>query len=216
MHIYEKNGHKYPSVTTVMQIIGDDGICKWANHLGYKHISYVSELDRLSKFGTAAHAFVRAMVDPYAPKPEPYECTYEEEQKLKAILLNFKEFQKEVQIKPIVTEYTMVSENYKIGGTCDCFGSFTLDGKTYENVLMDFKTSRSVRASMIMQLSGYRYLLEECGYTVEHGAIIQLNTDAIKVTMVELDTLKEYGEAFLKLVDFFYFWVKYNKIRERD
>ena len=40
MHIYEKNGHKYPSVTTVLHIIGDEGICNWANSLGYRHISY--------------------------------------------------------------------------------------------------------------------------------------------------------------------------------
>ena len=54
MHIYEKNGHKYPSVTTVLHIIGDEGICNWANSLGYRHISYNKELARLADFGTAA------------------------------------------------------------------------------------------------------------------------------------------------------------------
>lgn len=216
MHIYEKNGHKYPSVTTVMQIIGNEGITVWANSLGYKHISYFKELDKLAKFGTAAHSFVRALIDPRAPKPEPFECSYEEEQKLKNILLNFQDFQRDAHITPIVTEFEMVSDTLRVGGTCDCFGSFIIDGKKFDNVIIDFKTARKVHSHMIMQLSGYKMLLEEYGYHVEHGAIIQLNADAIRVTIVDLPTLNEYGEAFLKLIDFFYFWIKYNKIRERD
>ena len=216
MHIYEKNGHKYPSVTTVLHIIGDEGICNWANSLGYRHISYNKELARLADFGTAAHAFVRALVDPASPKPDPYECTYEEEQKLKRILLKFKEFQKNFKLEPVFTEHVMVSDILEVGGTCDCYGSITIDGVKYENVLIDFKTAKKIHTPMFLQLSGYKMLLEEEGYKVDHCAIIQLNEDKIRLTMKLAQEIEEYREAFLLILKFFKFWIKENRVRELD
>lgn len=51
-------GEFYPSVTTVIHILGSKKISRWANYLGFKHIDFDKELLRTANFGTAAHAFV--------------------------------------------------------------------------------------------------------------------------------------------------------------
>ena len=56
MHVYTtEDGQVLPSVTTILQILGDKAIINWANHLGFKHISYEKELDRLAEAGTKMH-----------------------------------------------------------------------------------------------------------------------------------------------------------------
>ena len=68
-------GEFYPSVTTVIHILGSKKISRWANYLGFKHMDFDKELLKAADFGTAAHAFCRQILDPSAPNPEPYECT---------------------------------------------------------------------------------------------------------------------------------------------
>ena len=52
MHIYEKDGKEYPSVTTIIQSLGSEEIVKWANHLGFKHLDYTKELEKTAVNGT--------------------------------------------------------------------------------------------------------------------------------------------------------------------
>ena len=55
MHIYEKDGKEYPSVTTIIQSLGSEEIVKWANHLGFKHLDYTKELEKTAINGTKVH-----------------------------------------------------------------------------------------------------------------------------------------------------------------
>ena len=112
-------GEFYPSVTTVIHILGSKKISRWANYLGFKHMDFDKELLKAAEFGTAAHAFCRQILDPSAPNPDPYECTLEEKAKLKNVILSFMQLQEIHHIKAIVTEYGMVSDELKRHGTCD-------------------------------------------------------------------------------------------------
>ena len=55
MHIYEKDGKKLPSVTTIIHSLGNEEIIKWANSLGFRHIKYEQELDKYAQNGTLIH-----------------------------------------------------------------------------------------------------------------------------------------------------------------
>ena len=81
MHIYEcPDGKSVPSVTTILQMLGNKEINKWANWLGFRHIDYETELNRLADNGTKMHNVVQHIVDP-ALKDIPIEFNdkFEEE-----------------------------------------------------------------------------------------------------------------------------------------
>ena len=190
-------GEFYPSVTTVIHILGSKKISRWANYLGFKHMDFDKELLKAADFGTAAHAFCRQILDPSAPNPEPYECTLEEKAKLKNVILSFMQFQEIHHIKAIVTEYEMVSDELKVGGTCDVYGSFEYKGQLYEDCIIDFKTAKRVQEIMWLQLGAYYLLLKEKGYNPKYGVIIRLRPEASLPTIIEEDKLIEYGNAFV-------------------
>ena len=190
-------GEFYPSVTTVIHILGSKKISRWANYLGFKHMDFDKELLKAADSGTAAHAFCRQILDPSAPNPEPYECTLEEKAKLKNVILSFMQFQEIHHIKAIVTEYEMVSDELKVGGTCDVYGSFEYKGQLYEDCIIDFKTAKRVQEIMWLQLGAYYLLLKEKGYNPKYGVIIRLRPEASLPTIIEEDKLIEYGNAFV-------------------
>lgn len=205
-------GEFYPSVTTVIHILGSKKISRWANYLGFKHMDFDKELLKAADFGTAAHAFCRQILDPSAPNPEPYECTLEEKAKLKNVILSFMQFQEIHHIKAIVTEYEMVSDELKVGGTCDVYGSFEYKGQLYEDCIIDFKTAKRVQEIMWLQLGAYYLLLKEKGYNPKYGVILRLRPEASLPTIIEEDKLIEYGNAFVILKHFFDFWSQHEKI----
>ncbi len=205
-------GEFYPSVTTVIHILGSKKISRWANYLGFKHIDFDKELLRTANFGTAAHAFCRQVLDPSAPNPEPYECTLEEKAKLKNVILSFMQFQKLHNLKAIVTEYEMVSDELKVGGTCDIYGSFDYKDKHYDDCIIDLKTAKQVQEIMWLQLGAYYYLLKEKGFTPKYGCILRIHPEASLPSIVDEDTLIQYGNAFIILKHFFEFWSQHEKI----
>lgn len=205
-------GEFYPSVTTVIHILGSKKISRWANYLGFKHIDFDKELLRTANFGTAAHAFCRQVLDPSAPNPEPYECTLEEKAKLKNVILSFIQFQKLHNLKAIVTEYEMVSDELKVGGTCDIYGSFDYKGKNYNDCIIDLKTAKQVQEIMWLQLGAYYYLLREKGFTPKYGCILRIHPEASLPTIIDEDALIKYGNAFITLKHFFEFWSQHEKI----
>ena len=205
-------GEFYPSVTTVIHILGSKKISRWANYLGFKHIDFDKELLRTANFGTAAHAFCRQVLDPSAPNPEPYECTLEEKAKLKNVILSFIQFQKLHNLKAIVTEYEMVSDELKVGGTCDIYGSFDYKDKHYDDCIIDLKTANQVQEIMWLQLGAYYYLLKEKGFTPKYGCILRIHPEASLPTIIDEDALIKYGNAFITLKHFFEFCSQHDKI----
>lgn len=205
-------GEFYPSVTTVIHILGSKKISRWANYLGFKHMDFDKELLRTANFGTTAHAFCRQILDPSAPDPEPYECTLEEKAKLKNVILSFMQFQKLHNLKAVVTEYEMVSDKLKVGGTCDIYGSLDYKDKHYDDCIIDLKTSKQVQEIMWLQLGAYYYLLKEKGFTPKYGCILRIHPEAALPTIVDENKLIEYGNAFIVLRDFFEFWSQHEKI----
>lgn len=209
MHIYELNGKQYPSVTTIIHALGNDAITKWANSLGFRHIDYTKELNKYSENGTLIHDLLRGEVDPYY-KPE---VSFKDEiQRIQALgyLTRFRNFIKDYTYDTIFTEKTLISENLGYGGTLDWLAKF--NGRFL--MLNDFKTSKAVRFTQLLQLGGYYNLLLEDGYNPDGASIILCNKKICSMFPINKAELEYYSNSFNILAK--YYLMTYNKTMTFD
>lgn len=198
MHIYELDGKEYPSVTTIIHCLGNDAIIKWANHLGFKHQDYTKVMDEYSEFGTKVHSALQAQVDPTYNEPIMYK-DFIEQAKVTAAVTNFKKLISQYEYETIFTETTFISPTLGYAGTCDWLAKINMKYL----MLMDFKTSKMVRFTMLLQLGGYSNLLREAGYNLDGAGIILANPKLSTLYPLNNIELQFYAEAFQKLADYY-------------
>jgi hypothetical protein len=83
---------------------------------------------------------------------ESYDMTTDEWEAIKS----FVDWNNEVKPKYILSEKNVISRQYRYAGTIDCLAE--INGELY---LIDFKTSKSVYTSHIIQVSSYKQALSE-------------------------------------------------------
>lgn len=198
MHIYEKNGKQLPSVTTIIHSLGSDDIIKWANSLGFRHLKYEQELDKYAANGTMIHELLRGEVDKsFTPQVEFKDPIQRSE--VLGYLTRFRNFIKDFNYETIFTEKTFASDNLGYGGTIDWYCRY------YDkfNILNDFKTSKAVRFSHLLQLGGYNNLLKEEGIKLDGAAIILCNKKITSMFPIGIEDLEWYSKAFQILADYY-------------
>lgn len=204
MHIYEQNGNKYPSVTTIISSLASIDTIKWANSLGFRHIDYEKELDRYANRGTLIHDLLRGEVDPsYTPN-----IVYKDDiQRIEALgfINRFRNFIKLYRYETLYTEKTIISESLGYAGTLDWVAKF--NGQFL--LLNDFKTSSKVKSTHLLQLGGYNNLLKEIGINVDGASIILCNTKVCTMYPINKTKLEEYSQAFNILAKYY---IYYNRI----
>lgn len=98
------------------------------------------------------------------------------------------------EVEPVHKELTLASERYQYGGTVDFIG--VVDGDLQ---LVDFKTTRSLRAKHFIQLAAYKHLyLENEGKDLNAG-ILHLKSDRQPVFFPAPD-LAGYWNVFKHLL----------------
>lgn len=198
MHIYEKDGKEYPSVTTIIQSLGNEEIIKWANYLGFKHIDYTKELEKTAINGTKVHELLRGEVDPtYTPQ-----VTYKDEIEriiILGYLTRFRNFIQDYTYETIFTEKTFISEKLGYAGTLDWVAIF--NNKFL--MLNDFKTSKAVRFKHLLQLGGYYNLLIENNYDPDGASIILVNKKICSMYPINKIDLLYFADAFNILAKFY-------------
>lgn len=199
MHIYEKDGRQYPSVTTIIHCLGNDEITKWANHLGFRHISYEEELDKAAQFGTKVHDVLRGVVDPEHTSIVQYKDDIEMLE-ICGIEKRFRKFISKYQYRTIETEHTIISEELGYAGTLDWLA---IMGSDEFLMLNDFKTSKAVRFYMMLQLGGYHRLLQTKGIEVNGASIILANKKLCSMYPINRTELDFYADAFITLKDYY-------------
>ena len=192
MHIYEcPDGKRVPSVTTILQILGNKEIIYWANRLGFRHIDYEAELNRLADDGTMMHLVMQHIVDPsLANEPIQFRDKLEEEKYIK-LAEKFSNMIKNYSYNTIFTEKTFVSSKLGYGGTVDWFADMS-----GFNMINDFKSSKRVYMKHLLQLGGYYNLMTENGYTINGGSIILVNEKMSSLYPINEDSLKMLGNIF--------------------
>ena len=147
------NGHRYPSVTTVLSILSEEFIQRWRARVGEEEANKISH--RASTRGTAVHE----CIEKYLDNDENYTEGY-----MPHIIDNFNAV-KPVLDKRIGTIYlqeaALYSEHLGLAGRVDCVGEF--DGVLS---IIDFKTSKKLKkkdwiTNYFIQESAYAIMWEE-------------------------------------------------------
>lgn len=199
MHIYEKDGKKYPSVTTILSLIEyNEDLMKWANIMGFQHKSISTIQEKACNFGTLVHSNLQHIVDPKnlseddTLKPKSAFDQFD----LQKSIDNFCRLFASKKYETIYTEKTIISELDGYAGTLDWFCKM-------DNVhcLFDFKTSKRPYKNYLLQLGGYARLLEinGDGYPNTAGIII-VNASGAALYPIKGEALKDYTDIFLDLV----------------
>ena len=195
---YDKYGNEVPSVTTILKIVNKPELIGWAHFMGTRHISIESILEKSSYFGNSMHDYLECYFTGGYYIPIFSELLNEED--YKKATNNFRWFIKDKTFKCILSEASR--SNNTFGGTLDYYGEF--NGK---KMLIDFKTSKDVYPTYLLQLGGYYELIKN-EVEIEGAGILIVNARQCRMKEITLDKLKRYGEMFNMLANFY---IKYEK-----
>lgn len=152
--LYETpDGVKYPSITTVLSILSEEGIRKWKERVGEEEAAKISY--RASTRGTAVHEIIEKYIDNIENFKDGFSPN---------IIASF------LDIKPVLDtrigrvfaqESPLYSKHLGVAGRVDCVAEF--DGVLS---IIDFKTSRKPKkkeyiTNYFMQESAYAIMWEE-------------------------------------------------------
>jgi len=195
-----KSGEIVPSVTQILKaVIAKPGLQKWANKLGLNNKNLDNENKSTLGVGKLLHAYIQADLSGALVDEVGY--TIWEVGLAKKSLTQYLKWKSSRQIKTIKTEYIMVSERYRYGGTLDAL--LELNG---ELTLLDWKTSNSMSLDYKLQLSAYLFLLQEQGIVPSKAALLRLPKDGKDYEYYEAraeEHIQKYGEAWLKALDWY-------------
>jgi len=194
------NGEIVPSVTQILNaVIAKPGLQKWANQLGLNNKSLDSESKSTLDVGKLLHAYIQADLEGAVVNEVGY--TQEQIGLAKKSFAQYLRWKDGKQIKAIKTEYVMVSEKYKYGGTLDAL--LELDG---ELTLLDWKTSSYISVDYKLQVVAYLYLLNEQNIMPSRVGVLRLPKTDGEFEYYEADAeahMQKYGEAWLKALEWY-------------
>ena len=194
------NGEVVPSVTQIINaVIAKPGLQKWANQLGLNNKSLDNESKATLDTGRLLHAYIQAdlegaVVDEVGYTPEQISLA-------KKSFAQYLRWKNGKQIKTIKTEYVMVSEKYRYGGTLDAL--LEVDG---ELTLLDWKTSTHISLDYKLQVAAYLYLLQEQNIIPSRVGVLRLPKSDSEFEYYEANAnehLQKYGEAWFKALEWY-------------
>lgn len=168
------SGQAYPSVTSILGLIGKAEILEWRKRVGEEEANRVSA--RAARRGTAIHTLCENYLLNKEVNPGPFD------------LETFN------SIKPFLNrinnvhclETQLFSHHLQVAGTVDCIAEF--DGRMS---IIDFKTSKRIKSrddihGYFMQTSAYAVMFEELtGIPVDRLVIIMSVDDEKPLLFVE-------------------------------
>ena len=140
------DGVAYPSVTTVLSILGEEKIAAWKAKVGEAKAEQIGKVAR--ERGTAVHSIVEKYLK--------NEDTSDFLPHIKQSLENLKPLFHRGFGKIYGNEVPLYSDHLKLAGTCDCIAE-------WHGVpsVVDFKTSNGIFDTHIIQVAAYAKALEE-------------------------------------------------------
>ena len=159
---YEYIGKRVPRVTEILSaMLHEDFLMKWANNLGFKHISYRAFMNDAADRGTYSHlAIEKYLKQGFLDLDTMNEIPNDKiRNTVSSVMAGFHSWwinihKKYKNIEIIYLEETLIHKYF--AGTCDCL--LKVD-KNYW--LIDFKTSNHMSYNYALQLAAYKFLLKE-------------------------------------------------------
>lgn len=167
-------GKSYPSVTSVLGILGKKEIMEWRARVGEEEANRVSA--RAARRGTTVHALCENYLLNKEVEPGPFDL--ETFNSIRPFLDRINNIH--------CLETQLYSDYLQVAGTVDCIAEF--DGKTS---IIDFKTSKRIKTrddihGYFMQTSAYAVMFEErTGIPVGKLVIIMSVDDEKPLLFVE-------------------------------
>lgn len=199
-------GKPVPRVTSILSsMIHEDYIANWANSLGFKHKGYKTTLQRSADIGTHTHSaieyFLKNKGDYFSlyESKISYDILKESYSSFEAFISYWDKINKNNKVEVLYSELVLISKYF--GGTCD--GIFRINDRIY---VFDFKTSNSISYKYILQLSAYKYILENYLYIPVDGiCILQLSKFNKGFTEYMFDLLNEDNKKLIADAQDFFF-----------
>ena len=191
------DGVKYPSITTVLSILGEDSIRAWRKRVGEEEANKIST--KASGRGTAVHEIIESYLN--------NETTEKFMPHIKQSLNNVRSILDERLGKIFGLEVPLYSAHLGLAGRVDCVAEF--DGVPS---IIDFKTSKRVKkrewiSNYFAQMAGYAVMWEErTGRPITNTVVIMDVDDNEPQVFKEhrdnhinllIDTKKEYDRRKL-------------------
>lgn len=188
------NGDKYPSITTVLNDRGKEGIRKWRASVGFDVANQI--MRAAAKRGTAVHTLIENYLN-------NEELTKQEVLPLALFTLMKSELDNVDNI--VLQEAALYSDEYQIAGRVDCIAEY--NGKLS---VIDFKTSTKEKKeewceNYFIQCSAYCEMYEEIfGNPIDQVVILMVTEDGAVQRFVKdkkdyLPLLKESIQDFKNL-----------------
>jgi hypothetical protein len=151
-----KNAEGKPlrGVTTVLNILAKPALIGWAYKQGIAGVPLYESRDKAADAGTLAHQYVENHLKGL---PDPTKDGLQQDviEKAESCYLAFLEWEKAHSFKMVESELSLISEQYKFGGTID------IGAVVNDLGIVDIKTSGGVYFSMKVQVSAYGMLWNE-------------------------------------------------------
>lgn len=186
---YMHKGIKVPRVTSILdKTINKPGLVEWANGLGFKHLGYHKVLNEAATIGTETHNYIENYLKNDIKNMIEYKEVY-------SCVSAFHKWWKDINS---AYKVRIIGEEKKL--TCPWFGGtydilLELDG---ERILIDFKTSNSIKVDYFYQLAAYRYLINlTYGSDIDSCMILKLSKTNGSYETVYVDLHDSNGEKFM-------------------
>ena len=142
-------GTKYPSITTVLSILSEDGIRAWRQRVGEEEANRIST--RAANRGTAVHSITERYINNEVDYTEGF---------MPNVIQNFTDFKSVLDERLTnirAQEVPLYSDHLRLAGRVDCVAEF--DGILS---IVDFKTSRKLKKKE--WITGY--FAQEAAYAI--------------------------------------------------
>jgi hypothetical protein len=163
-------GIRVPGATTVIGLLAKPQLIIWANRLGLQGIDSSKYTDNLAGVGTLAHHIVLCRYK--GDIPDTSDFSENQIDLAMNCMKSYDNWESGHTIKPLLTEFSLVSDSLLYGGTpdlyCEMDGIFTL---------LDFKTGKALYPEVMYQLAAYRNLLLDAGYPVDQCIALRIGRE---------------------------------------
>lgn len=204
---YNDKNEPIPSVTQIISILNKNGLVKWANILGFKKINAEKLINEKALIGSLLHDRISKYLKGEEYSPHLSEEINDRVDELYNIFLKWYDVS---QPKLIFTEKNYINNLY--GGTIDLLCE--IEGKIY---LIDFKTSKKIHSTQLIQLAGYLLLISELDpelYSkIDRCQILSFTPSKLLTESREIEQMKPYELIFQNS---YILYTQYDKILREE
>ena len=174
-----KDGRRAASVTTIINNqLGwnKNTLIAWAKRITAQGDDADAVMREAGDVGTLTHLLIQGYLQGFDVDTRDF-TPNQEEQALKAFF-GFKNWYDKAKFKALASEFALVNEELRVGGTVDCIGK--IDG---DLVLVDWKTSKGgPYPEMMVQLGAYTMMYEAAQprADVKYGIIMRFGKEDSK------------------------------------